>query len=167
MHCEKGEWSVVSPGWLTLLSSTKEVCCLQLGTRQIAHHMGLSVGMRSEISLVVAEEHTAAHFGAGGVHVFGTPMMIGLMESAAWSLVQSELPEGETTVGTLVHVRHLAATKLGQKVTATAELVEIDGRRLVFQVSAHDERQLIGEGLHERVRVQLDRFLARAEDGGS
>jgi fluoroacetyl-CoA thioesterase len=167
MHSEKGEWSVVSPSWLTLLSMAKEVCFLQVGAGQIAHHMALSVGMRSEVSLVVTEEHTAAHFGAGGVHVFGTPMMIGLMESAAWSLVQSELAEGETTVGTLVHVRHLAATKLGQKVTATAELVEIDGRRLVFQVSAHDERQLIGEGVHERVRVLLDRFLARVEEGGS
>jgi fluoroacetyl-CoA thioesterase len=129
--------------------------------------MGLSVGMRGEASLVVAEEHTAAHFGAGGVHVFGTPMMIGLMESAAWSLVQSELAEGETTVGTQVNVRHLAATRLGQKVTATAELVQIDGRRLVFQVSAHDERQLVGEGVHERVRVQLDRFLARVEEGSA
>jgi fluoroacetyl-CoA thioesterase len=89
------------------------------------------------------------------------------MENAAWSLVQSDLDAGETTVGTLVHVRHLAATKLGQKVTATAELAEIDGRRLVFQVTAHDERQLIGEGVHERVRVQLDRFLARVEEGGS
>ena len=140
---------------------------MPVGIRQIAQRMGLSVGMRSELSLVVAEEHTAAHFGAGGVHVFGTPMMIALMESAAWSLVQSELDMGETTVGTLVNVRHLAATKLDQKVTATAELVEIDGRRLVFQVTAHDERRLIGEGVHERARVQLDRFLARVEEGGS
>src|SRR6516225_3556377 len=98
--------------------------------------MGLAVGMRGETSLVVADEHTAAHFGAGGVHVFGTPMMIGLMENAAWSLAQPELGEGETTVGTLVHVRHLAATKIGQKVTATAELALIDGRRLVFNVRA-------------------------------
>jgi len=130
--------------------------------------MGLSIGIQGEVSLVVAEEHTAAHFGAGGVHVFGTPMMIGLMESAAWTLVQSELEEGETTVGTLVNVRHLAATKMGHRVTASAELVEIDGRRLVFRVSARDERGLIGEGLHERSRVQLDRFLAHVnqEDTG-
>jgi len=125
--------------------------------------MGLSIGMQGEASLVVAEEHTAAHFGAGGVHVFGTPMMIGLMESAAWTLVQSQIEEGETTVGTLVNVRHLAATKMGRRVTATAELVEIDGRRLVFRVSARDERGLIGEGLHERSRIQLARFLARLD----
>jgi fluoroacetyl-CoA thioesterase len=125
--------------------------------------MGLAVGMRGETSLVVAGEHTAAHFGAGGVHVFGTPMMIGLMESAAWLLAQPELAEGETTVGTLVNVRHLAATKVGQKVTATAELVEIDGRRLVFSVHASDEHRLVGEGTHERTIIALDRFLARLD----
>jgi predicted thioesterase len=125
--------------------------------------MGLAVGMRGETSLVVADEHTAAHFGAGGVHVFGTPMMIGLMESAAWSLAQAQLADGETTVGTLVNVRHLAATKIGQKVTATAELVEIDGRRLVFSVRASDEHRLVGEGAHERAIIALDRFLARLD----
>jgi fluoroacetyl-CoA thioesterase len=125
--------------------------------------MGLVVGMRGETSLVVADEHTAAHFGAGGVHVFGTPMMIGLMESAAWLLAQPELAEGETTVGTLVNVRHLAATKIGQRVTATAELVEIDGRRLVFSVHASDEHRPVGEGTHERAIIALDRFLARLE----
>jgi predicted thioesterase len=92
-------------------------------------------------------------------------MMIGLMENAAWQVVQPEMAPGETTVGTLVNVRHLAATPPGMCVTATAELVEIDGRRLVFHVEARDERQLIGEGTHERARVLLDRFLARVEGG--
>lgn len=123
--------------------------------------MGLEVGMRGDASLVVGEEQTAAAFGAGGVHVFGTPVLIGLMENASWRLVQPELAEGETTVGTLVNVRHLAATPVGGHVTATAELIEIDGRRLVFHVSARDDNQLIGEGTHERARVLLDRFLAR------
>lgn len=123
--------------------------------------MTLEVGIRGEASLVVGEEHTAAAFGAGGVHVFGTPMMIGLMENAAWETVQPELPAGETTVGTLVNVRHLAATPVGGHVVATAELIEIDGRRLVFRVSARDDTQLIGEGTHERFRIVLERFLAR------
>jgi fluoroacetyl-CoA thioesterase len=123
--------------------------------------MALKVGMRGEASLVVGEEHTAAAFGAGGVRVLGTPMMIGLMENAAWRLVQPELDEGETTVGTLVNIQHLAATPLGDQVTATAELVDIAGRRLVFHVTARDTRQVIGEGTHERARVLLDRFLAR------
>lgn len=123
--------------------------------------MGLEVGMRGDASLVVGEEQTAAAFGAGGVRVFGTPVMIGLMENAAWRLVQPELVEGETTVGTLVNVRHLAATPVGGHVVATAELIEIDGRRLVFRVSARDDNRVIGEGFHERARVLLDRFLAR------
>lgn len=123
--------------------------------------MALTVGMRGESSLVVDEARTAEAFGAGGVRVFGTPAMIGLMENAAWQLVQPELEPGETTVGTLVQVRHLAATPVGMRVVATAELVEIDGRRLVFRVEARDERQVIGEGTHERTRVLLDRFLAR------
>jgi predicted thioesterase len=117
--------------------------------------------MRGDASLVVGEAQTAAAFGAGGVKVLGTPVMIGLMENAAWRLVQPYLNEGETTVGTLVSVRHLAATPLGKEVTATAELIEIDGRRLVFRVTAHDDRQRIGEGTHERSRVLLERFLAR------
>jgi fluoroacetyl-CoA thioesterase len=128
--------------------------------------MALVVGMRGEAALVVGEEHTAAAFGAGGVRVFGTPMLIGLMENAAWRLVQPAMNAGETTVGTLVNIRHLAATPVGAAVTATAELVEIDGRRLVFRVSAHDERQLIGEGTHERARVLLDRFLAHVQGTG-
>ena len=94
--------------------------------------MALMVGMRGEASLVVGEEQTAAAFGAGGVRVFGTPVMIGLMENAAWQLVQPELPAGESTVGTLVNVRHLAATPIGGHVVATAVLIDIDGRRLVF-----------------------------------
>jgi fluoroacetyl-CoA thioesterase len=123
--------------------------------------MALTVGMRGEASLVVGEAQTAAAFGAGGVLVLGTPVMIGLMENAAWQLVQPELPEGESTVGTLVNVRHLAATPMGGHVVATAELIEIDDRRLVFRVSAHDDTQLIGEGTHERFRIVLERFLAR------
>jgi len=123
--------------------------------------MALTVGMRGEASLVVSEAQTAAAFGAGGVLVLGTPVMIGLMENAAWQLVQPELPEGESTVGTLVNVRHLAATPIGGHVVATAELIEIDDRRLVFRVSARDDTQLIGEGTHERFRIVLERFLAR------
>jgi len=123
--------------------------------------VALVVGMRGEAALTVGEAQTAAAFGAGGVRVLGTPVMIGLMENAAWRLAQPELDAGETTVGTLVNVRHLAATPVGGHVVATAELIEVDGRRLVFRVSARDERGPIGEGIHERARVQLDRFLAR------
>lgn len=128
--------------------------------------MALEVGVRGEAALTVGEEQTAARFGAGGVRVLATPVMIGLMENAAWQAVDALLPEGETTVGTLVNVRHLAATPVGEQVVAHAELIEIDGRRLVFRVSARDEHREIGEGIHERARVNLARFLARVESGG-
>src|SRR5690348_17590394 len=86
--------------------------------------MELELGMRGEATLLVGPEHTAARFGAGGVEVFGTPMMIGLMENAAWQLVQPRMATGETTVGTLVNVRHLAAIPIGERVVETAERSE-------------------------------------------
>ena len=126
--------------------------------------MEIKAGLRGTSTVVVAEEHTAARFGAGGVHVFGTPMMIGLMENAAFSAIQPRLPEGQSSVGTRVNVSHLAATPIGMRVTATAELIEVDGRRLVFRVEARDEKELIGEGQHERFIITLDRFLSRIDE---
>lgn len=123
--------------------------------------MTLDVGITGEATTVVIRENTAASVGAGGVEVFATPMMIALMENAAWRAVADHLEPGYVTVGTLVNVKHLAATPPGQKVRATAELVEIDRRRLVFKVEAYDEKQKIGEGFHERFIVQLDRFLQK------
>src|SRR6266704_4181974 len=124
-------------------------------------HMNLELGMTGEATTTVVHENTAARVGAGGVEVFGTPMMIALMENAAWRAVADSLEEGDVTVGTEVNIRHLAATPLGQQVRATAELIEIDGRRLVFKVEAYDEKQKIGEGRHERFIVNLERFLQR------
>ncbi len=126
--------------------------------------MEIKPGLRGTSSVVVAEENTAAHFGAGGVRVFGTPMMVGLMENASYGAVQPLLPEGQSSVGTRVDIRHLAATPIGMTVTATAELIEVDGRRLVFHVEARDEKELIGEGQHERFIITLDRFLSRIEE---
>ncbi len=123
--------------------------------------MTLTVGMKAEATTTVVHENTAASVGAGGVEVFGTPMMIALMENASWQAVANGLDTNQVTVGTVVNIRHLAATPLGQKVRAEAELIEIDGRRLVFDVAAYDERQKIGEGKHERAIVHLERFLSR------
>jgi fluoroacetyl-CoA thioesterase len=123
--------------------------------------MALAPGLKGEATTSVVHENTAAAVGAGGVEVFATPMMIGLMENAAWRAVIDALDEGYVTVGTRVNVEHLAATPVGQKVYATAELIEVDGRRLVFRVEAYDERQKIGEGQHERFIVNLQRFLSR------
>ncbi|MBV9614072.1 MAG: thioesterase family protein [Ktedonobacteraceae bacterium] len=123
--------------------------------------MELKPGMTGEATTTVVHENTAAAVGAGGVEVFGTPMLIALMEGAAWKAVADALDEGYVTVGTRVNISHLAATPLGQQVQASAELVEIDGRRLVFNVVAYDERQKVGEGQHERTIVHLERFLSR------
>jgi fluoroacetyl-CoA thioesterase len=123
--------------------------------------MDLHRGMAGEATTTVVHENTAATVGAGGVEVFGTPMMIALMENASWNAVVDALDAGYVTVGTLVNVTHLGATPLGQHVRAQAELIEINGRRLLFKVVAYDERQKIGEGQHERAIVHLERFLQR------
>lgn len=125
--------------------------------------MALTTGMKGEAVTTVVHENTAAAVGAGGVEVFGTPMMVALMENAAWQAVIAALDEGQVTVGTTVNIRHLAATPIGQQVRATAELIQIDDRRLLFNVEAYDERQKIGDGQHERYIVYLDRFLSRIQ----
>ena len=124
--------------------------------------MALSTGLVGEATATVTHENTAAAVGSGGVDVFATPMMIGLMEMAAAKAVQPHLGDGETTVGTMVSVSHLAATPRGMTVRATARLEQADGRRLVFHVEAFDDKEKIGEGTHERAVVQLEKFLARA-----
>jgi fluoroacetyl-CoA thioesterase len=135
--------------------------CYEQLQRKDFLNMALEPGLTGEASTTVVHENTAAHVGAGGVEVFATPMMIALMENAAWRAVADSLEQGKVTVGTLVNVRHLAATPLGQKVHAIAELIEIDGRRLVFKVEAYDEKQKIGDGQHERFIVNLDQFMQR------
>lgn len=120
------------------------------------------IGITAERSLVVSNEDTAAHWGSGRVVVFATPYMIALMEGAAVDAVEPLLPEGYQTVGSLVNVRHLAATPVGHRVTARAVLTAIDGRKLTFRVQAHDEAGLIGEGEHERYIVDVARFMAKA-----
>jgi fluoroacetyl-CoA thioesterase len=126
-------------------------------------NMILTPGLTGEATTIVTHENTAASVGAGGVEVFGTPMMIALMENAAWRAVADSLDEGDVTVGTVVNVRHLGTTPLGQHVRAKAELIEIDGRRLVFNVEAYDEKRKIGEGQHERFIVNLERFKKRID----
>src|SRR5258708_26595819 len=137
--------------------------CYEQLQRKDFLNMVLKPGLTGEATTTVVHENTAAYVGAGGVEVFATPMMIALMENAAWRAVADSLEEGDVTVGTLVNVQHLAATPLGQHVRATAELIEIDGRRLVFKVEAYDEKRKIGEGQHERSIVILERFLKRLD----
>ncbi|OPX87578.1 MAG: Fluoroacetyl-CoA thioesterase [Pelotomaculum sp. PtaB.Bin104] len=124
----------------------------------------LNVGIKGESSVVVNDKNTAIAYGSGTVNVFATPAMAALMENAAISTSGPQLEAGFTTVGTQINIKHLAATPIGMKVTATAELMEIDGKRLLFKVEARDEVDLIGTGMHERYVVQSDIFIKRATD---
>ncbi|WP_339060347.1 thioesterase family protein [Tepidibacillus marianensis] len=120
-----------------------------------------TVGLIGTKETFVSEQNTAKTYGSGALEVFATPAMIGLMEGAAMNAAQADLPEGYGTVGTWIDVKHVAATPIGMKVTATAELMEVNGKRLVFQVEARDESGIIGEGKHERYIVEEEKFLAR------
>ena len=121
------------------------------------------IGMTGKATTEVVPELTARHLGSGTVSVFATPEMVRLMERAAVNALKPHLAAGQQSVGTLVNVRHLAATPVGATVTAKAELTAVDGRRLTFNVTAHDGTDLIGEGTHERALIDLARFEAKVK----
>lgn len=120
-------------------------------------------GLVGEREMKVEVENTAKHLGSGNVSVLATPEMVRLMEGAAVRAVDHLLPDGYRTVGVRVDVRHLAATPLGMTVRARAKLVAVDGRRLTFQVEAFDEAEKIGEGIHERMIIDVSKFKQRVE----
>jgi predicted thioesterase len=121
----------------------------------------METGLSHTVLAVVDSSNVAAAVGSGNLDVFATPAMIALMERAASESVAPVLPEGSTTVGTLVNITHTRATGIGDEVSATAVLQQIDGRRLIFRVSASDSHGLIGEGTHERVVVDRQRFMSK------
>ncbi len=127
----------------------------------------LKPGIKGEATVKVTPELTANRVASGVVEVYATPQMIALMEKASFVAVQPYLGPGQSTVGTLVNVTHIAATPVGHTVRANAELVEVDGRRLVFQVAAYDEVEKIGEGRHERYIIDKERFLNRVAQKAS
>ena len=120
-------------------------------------------GLQGQEELVVTEELTAARMGSGEAAVFATPAMIALMEKTCLRIVRPHLPEGHSTVGTLVNVTHERATAVGRRVVCEAKLVNVDRRRLVFEVEAKDEGGLISQGRHERFIIDTARFMAKAE----
>ena len=120
-------------------------------------------GLVAEIEHNVTDDDTASRWGSGLVPVFSTPALVGLMESAAVAALKGCLSPGQTTVGGRIDVRHLAATPVGMKVHAKAELTTVEGRKLVFKIRAWDEVELIGEADHERFIVDEARFLGRVQ----
>ena len=127
----------------------------------------LKIGITAQVGKTVSEDDTAVKFGSGGVRVFATPMMVALMENAALNAVDPHLGEDSATVGLSLNVKHLAATPVGMKVTAAAELIGIEGKKLTFKVEAYDEQEKIGEGIHERYIIKLSKFLERAAQKSS
>ena len=124
--------------------------------------MDIKPGTTHEVSWTVTRERTADAMGNPGVTVFATPHVIGLLENAAHGMIRPHLPAGASTVGTMVEMRHLAATPVGMTVRAKATLIETDGRRYLFTVEAWDAREKIAEGRHERfVIADLQKFLDR------
>ena len=123
----------------------------------------LELGIKGYHEEIVTPELLACHIGSGTVRVFATPLMITLMERTCRLSVQPYLDQGFETVGTHVNVSHVSATPEGMKVWCDSELVEIDGRRLVFRVVARDGKGIIGEGTHERFVVNVARFQAKTD----
>jgi fluoroacetyl-CoA thioesterase len=127
-----------------------------------AGRVPVEAGLRAETAVVVGRDDTAERVGSGDLPVLGTPRLLALMEGATAQAVQGHLGEGRTSVGTRVELDHRAASPVGMRVTVTAELVEVDGRRLVFEVGAADERgTVVARGRIERAVVDRDRFMAR------
>ena len=120
-------------------------------------------GLTGTAEIVVGTRDTAPHVGSGKIGVLATPIMVNLMEAAALQAVESYMPPGHQTVGTHLDVKHFAATPVGLRVIAHAELVKVEGRTLTFRIRAEDEREPIGEGFHERLIINVERFDVRMQ----
>lgn len=121
--------------------------------------MEITIGMKGEVSALVEREDTALEVGSGSLLVYATPCMVALMEGAACEAIAAALPEEKTSVGIALNISHLAATPVGMDVRAEAEVTEVDGNTITFQLTAYDEAGKIGEGTHKRAIVTSQRFL--------
>src|SRR5690348_10168275 len=120
-------------------------------------------GLGGTASLVVASEQTAPFVGSGRIAVLATPVMINVIEAAALAAVEHLLPVGHQSLGTHLDISHIAATPVGLRVTATAEVSRVEGRTITFRVDARDEREPIGGGTHTRLVVSVARFDERVQ----
>lgn len=122
----------------------------------------LTVGLEKSVSMTVTENDTALAVGSGSLEVLATPKMLALMEKAAADLADENLPAEWTSVGISLNVAHTAPTPVGMQVRAEAELAELDGRKIIFEVAAFDECGEIGRGRHERFIVDRKKFQSKA-----
>jgi len=123
----------------------------------------ITIGTKGSAEIIVGDEHTAPRVGSGRIRVLATPVMINVMEAAALAAVEHLLPEGHQSLGTHLNVGHYAATPVGMRLRATAEVTGIDGRKVEFRVEAHDEKERVGDGTHVRVVVNVERFDQRVQ----
>jgi fluoroacetyl-CoA thioesterase len=123
----------------------------------------LQPGLSVEVEITVSERETAAHMGSGLVPVYATPALVALMENAAVHALEGHLPPGQTTVSGQIDLRHMAATPVGMRVRARAELVEVQGRKLTFHIQAWDEAEQIGEARHVRFLIEEETFKAKVK----
>ena len=123
--------------------------------------MSIEVGIKGRKEYVVTKELTAAAVGSGLLEVYGTPYMVALMEETCHTSIGEFLEEGQGTVGISIEIQHTAATPVGMKVWCESELVEVDGKRMVFNVKTFDEAGPIGEGVHQRFIIDNEKFLAK------
>lgn len=130
--------------------------------KEYRENIMLTVGIKGREEVIVSEKNSAKTMGSGTLDVFATPSMIALMEQTAWKSVAPHLEEGWGTVGTLLNVTHDAPTPFGMTVWCESELVEVDGRRLVFELAAYDAKGKIGGGRHERFMIQNEKFQSKA-----
>ena len=121
----------------------------------------IEIGLKHTSELTVADTVTAIQMGSGDMPVLATPAMMALMENAAMLAVADELPEGCTTVVGHIESSHLKPSKIGDKVTATAEVTKVDGKKIEFKVSAYFGEALLGEGTHLRFIVDRKRFISK------
>lgn len=145
--------------WVNLAKKTI-FATLMVSDKQKTENM-LEKGLKSESRTVVSKENVAATMGSGDMPVFATPAMVALMENAAMNAVAAELDAGAATVGVEMNVSHVKASPVGAAITASAELVEVVGRKLTFEVKAWDDKGTIGEGRHVRFVVDRERFMGR------
>jgi fluoroacetyl-CoA thioesterase len=123
----------------------------------------ITPGRIGTAELLVADEHTAPRVGSGMVHVLATPVMINVIEAAALDAIEQRLPAGYQSLGTVLNVRHIAATPVGMKAIARVEVTKVDGRTVHFKVEVRDEKDLVGDGTHERVVVNVEKFAERVK----
>ena len=121
----------------------------------------IETGQKHTSEIIVKDSLSAENVGSGDIPVLATPMMMALMENAAMLAVKDSLEEGMTTVGGHIESSHLAPTKIGEKVMATAEVTKVDGKKIFFKISAYCGETLLGEGIHLRFIVDRQKFLAR------